>query len=355
MSRVQIIDPTKDSKWDRFVEGHPFGWICHLSSWKRLLESCFSHIKGYFIALTDDNSGDIQAGLPIYQVKSWLTGNRLVSAPFATLFDPLATSPDQIEVLLGEAIRLAKDLGSSRIEIRAFQTASDIVNTDFISRIGFKHHYLDLKNSLDTVWKGFHRQSIRHKISKAMKNQILIKLAESEADLRKFYRLQLMTRKRLSLPLQPYKYFASMWHNFQPSGRLCLLLALRNNIPMAGLIFFLFKKKASAEFLATDNTFLNFYPNHILYWEAIKIAHQKGCGIFDFGRTSILNKGLLAFKEKWGTNIIDLPTFYYPPEIERKSDLGESDLKYQAISLICRITPKSMQRILGDYVYRHMG
>lgn len=146
-----------------------------------------------------------------------------------------------------------------------------------------------------------------------------------------------------------------MWHNFQPSGRLCLLLALRNNIPMAGLIFFLFKKKASAEFLATDNTFLNFYPNHILYWEAIKIAHQKGCGIFDFGRTSILNKGLLAFKEKWGTNIIDLPTFYYPPEIERKSDLGESDLKYQAISLICRITPKSMQRILGDYVYRHMG
>jgi len=355
MSSVQIIDPTKDSRWDRFVEDNPLGWICHLSSWQKLIENCFKHIKGYCLVLVDGENKHIQAGLPIYEVKSWLTGNRLVSAPFATLFDPLASSPSQIKLLLEKSIQLSKDLGSSYIEIRTLQTGTDIVDTDFASRVGFKRHFIDLNMSLDNIWKGFHRQSIRHKISKALKDDVLIKIAESEADLKDFYKLHIMTRKRLSLPLQPYKFFNLMWHNFHLSGQLSLLLALKKNIPIAGLIFFMFKKKASAEYLATDYSFLNFNPNHLLYWEAIKIAHEKGFAIFDFGRTSILNKGLMVFKEKWGTKVFDLPTFYYPPEVAENHDLNEAGLKYKAIRMICHSSPKSFQKILGDFIYRQMG
>jgi serine/alanine adding enzyme len=355
MISVQIIDPSKDSRWDKFVEDNPLGWICHLSSWKKFLEISFKHIRGYFLALVDNKSGCIRAGLPIYEVKSWLTGNRLVSAPFATLFGPLAAADDQIKLLLEKSIQLSKELKSSYIEIRALHADPIFKNSDFAASLGFKHHYLELDRSLDDVWKGFHRQSIRHKISKALKNNINVRIAESEADLKKFYKLHLGTRKRLSLPLHPYKFFNSMWQNFQPSGQFCLLLALKKNIPIAGMIFFIYKKRASAEYLATDNSFLNFNPNHLLYWEAIKMAHKKACSIFDFGRTSILNTGLIAFKEKWGTKVLDLPTFYYPPEVSRNHELNESSLKYKAIRMICGNTPKSFQKILGDIIYRHVG
>ena len=65
---VQIINPITDDRWDRFVESHPFGWICHLSGWKKMLESTFPHIKGHYIALLDSN-GNIQAALPIFEVR----------------------------------------------------------------------------------------------------------------------------------------------------------------------------------------------------------------------------------------------------------------------------------------------
>ena len=355
MISVQILDPVKDSRWDRFVEGNPNGWICHLSSWQRVLENSFEHIKGYCLALVDSENNLIQAGLPIFHVKSWLLGNRLVAAPFATLFDPLAANDNHMKLLLGRSIQLARDLKSSYVEIRTLHTGPIFKGSGLEASLVFRHHYLDLNRSLDDVWKGFHRQSIRHKISKALKNNINVRVAESEDDLKKFYRLHLIARKRLALPPQPFKFFNSLWQNFYASGRLFLILASKNNTPMSGLICFRFKDRVSAEYLATDNQFLNLNPNHLLYWEAIQMAHGNGFSIFDLGRTSSFNTSLMAFKGKWGANVIDLPTFYYPPEVSKRMDRNEVSLKYKALKMICRNMPDSLQQVLGSFVYKHLG
>ena len=67
-----IIDPVKDPRWDKFVEGHPFGLICHLSGWKQVLEESFPHMKGYYLALLNHDNESIRAALPIFEVKSVL-------------------------------------------------------------------------------------------------------------------------------------------------------------------------------------------------------------------------------------------------------------------------------------------
>ena len=87
MTGVVFIDPVSDHRWDKFVESHPYGWLCHLSGWKKVLEKSFSHMRGYYPVLL--NGSEIKAAMPIFQVKSWLTGQRLVSIPFASLCDPL--------------------------------------------------------------------------------------------------------------------------------------------------------------------------------------------------------------------------------------------------------------------------
>jgi lipid II:glycine glycyltransferase (peptidoglycan interpeptide bridge formation enzyme) len=134
-----------------------------------------------------------------------------------------------------------------------------------------------------------------------------------------------------------------------------LLMARKNSTPIAGLIVFFFNKRASAEFLAYDGAFLEYGPNHLLYWEAIRLAHEKGYGIFDFGRTSSLNMGLMSFKSKWGTKVVDLPTFYFPPEIAERKNREELSLKYSAVRYVCRYLPDTIQRLLGNILYRHMG
>jgi hypothetical protein len=63
----------------------------------------------------------------------------------------------------------------------------------------------------------------------------------------------------------------------------------------------------------------------------------------------------MVFKEKWGTKVLDLPTFYYPPEVAENYSLNQSGLKYKAIRMICHRTPTSFQKILGRFIYKHMG
>lgn len=355
MLYTQFINPIKDTRWDRFVAENPCGWICHLSNWQRLLEHSFKHIKGHFIALVDAEDQSIKAGLPIYEVRSWLTGHRLVSAPFATIFDPLVSHDSQIQILLNNTIQLSKELDSSYVEIRTLQKGSSLVHGEFRPFEGFKYHYLDLSVSLDNLWKGFHRQSIRHKILKAEKYDIRVDFTDKKTDLDDFYRLYAIMRKKLSLPVQPYRFFTTMWDCLYPDGYFSLLMARKKNVAIGGLIVFNFKNQVSAEYLAYDVSSLNYYPNHILYWEAIRRAHEKGNAIFDFGRTSVLNTGLMVFKGRWGTKIVDIPTFFFPSGIARQKQNNEQSYRYRIIRIICQYIPKSMLRIFGELVYRHIG
>ena len=117
MPTVTAIDPTQDPRWDKFVKNHHFGWICHLSGWKEVLEKSFKHLKGHYFALVDGDNR-IKAGLPIYEVKSWLTGKRLVSIPFATLCDPLISTSEEMTVLLKAVMEFSRDRNISYLEIR---------------------------------------------------------------------------------------------------------------------------------------------------------------------------------------------------------------------------------------------
>ncbi|MCP3930149.1 MAG: hypothetical protein GY705_13740 [Bacteroidetes bacterium] len=61
---ISTIDPVKDQRWDKFVKNHPFGRICHLSGWKKVLEASFKHMKGHFFGRLDESGQNIQAALP---------------------------------------------------------------------------------------------------------------------------------------------------------------------------------------------------------------------------------------------------------------------------------------------------
>ena len=351
--KVILIDPCNDERWDRFVESHPFGWICHLSGWKKVLENSFSHIKGNVLAL--EESHEIVAGIPIYEIKSWLTGKRLVSIPYATLSDPLIISKEHIEILLQALKEWKARKKFAFIEIRCLQSDSLTLNSFFYRTLYFKHHYIILDKSLEEIKKSCHRSCVRQRINRAEKSGILIKKGKDESDLRDFYKLYLMTRKRLFLPPQPYKFFKSIWDTFYLDKRIELLLAEKNQKAIAGLFLFKFKNRVSAECAGSNENFNDLSPNHLLFWKAIKMAHEEGFEVFDFGRTSPKSKSLMDFKNRWGTKEVDLPIYYYPKEIAINSDNRESSLGYTIVQKLCRITPYPFSQYLGQFIYRHLG
>src|SRR5207248_7891612 len=94
---VRWLEREEDDLWDAFVVRHPHGLIYHRACWRRVLEEAFPHIRGRFLALCDGATGEMAAGMPVYTVKSWMLGNRVVSLPYATVCDPLITDGSQFK------------------------------------------------------------------------------------------------------------------------------------------------------------------------------------------------------------------------------------------------------------------
>ncbi len=355
MGNIILIDPMKDPRWDRFVSIHPFGWITHLAGWKKVVESTFPHMSGYYLAVADGAGGEIKAAMPLFQVNSWLKGSRLISIPSANHSDPLISTPEDMEELGTAAINLSNDLGTSYIEIRTFASASLIKNGRFRRYSSFVSHDLPLDASPEQLQKTFHASSVRKRIEQAISSNMCLKIGENESDVRVFYRLYLMLRSRLGLPPQPYKFFKMIWETFYPVNQVTLLLAEKDRKTIAALILLKFKDRVSALLLASDFRYRSLHPDHFLYWEAIKLAYNEGFRFFDFGRTSLSDETLIDFKSRWGTEALDLPQYFYPKEISMTIADHKKSLRYRIARKVLKHTPLPALKLLGYFCYRHLG
>jgi hypothetical protein len=349
-----FVDPGADSRWDKFVENHPLGWITHLAGWKKSLEKTFPHMKGFYLALLDEDHRTLKAALPLFAVKSWLTGKRLVSIPFATLCDPLISTQEELEDLLVGAKNLLKEVGGSHIEIKSFKGIDFMKDNGFWIHDYYQHHFLVLPEDKEKLKSSFHRTCVRQRISRAYKSQLILREG-NESDLKRFYRLHVNTRRRLGLPPQPLLFFKSLQAEFGGSKFMTVLFAEKNKQDIASIILFKFKDRVSAEFLATDERFFSMSPNHFLFWEAIKSAYAGGYKIFDFGRTSPQNENLMAFKKHWGTQVMSLPQFFYPERLPGKTIINEKSIGYMMLTKICKYLPDSALKSMGKFCYHHLG
>ncbi len=354
MGRITRINPLEDSRWDTFVENHPFGWIHHLSGWKACLEKSFKHLKGYYFVRLDGAGKKIIAGLPVFYVKSRLTGKRLISIPFATLCDPLISNSNDMALLFESVLNLSKKYNVSYIQIRTNLSTSLIDKELFGISNNYKNHYLSLDTEIDDLKMTFHRKTVRQSLNRATRSNLRIKMAENESDLKIFYTLYGMSRKRNGLPFFPFIFFKTLWERFYPK-KIKLIMAEISGKVIAGVLFFTFKNRVSLEYGGWDRKYAKICPNHFLYWEAMKLAKNEGVEIFDFGRTSASNLNLMDFKRRWGTKVVDLPQFFYPARTAEKMDQIDRSWKYRLMSGICKHTPNSFQQTIGRFCYRHLG
>jgi CelD/BcsL family acetyltransferase involved in cellulose biosynthesis len=355
VSRVEIIDASQDSRWDEFSRAHPFGLICHSPGWRNFLEGCFRHIRGYCLVRTTGGGGEFRAGLPVYLVESPVIGRRLVSVPFASLCDPLVSSTDDLNALVGAALDIMHSHAAQFLEIRAMKAAPLLKDGRLGINLYYKTHFLTLEGSASELLKSFDRTCVRQRISRAERSGLDLVKVTDEQGLRQFQNLNFATRKRLGLPPQPYRILKGFWENFYPSGMADFLMAEKDGRAVAGLMVFKFKDRVSAEISVSDTSSQQLSPNHLLFWEAMKEARAAGYAVFDFGRTAPGNSSLMAFKKRWGTEVAETPHYYFPSEISSRVTQRENSPAYKLINRICRSAPDPILMRLGEFIYGHLG
>lgn len=352
---ISLIDPEHDPRWDKFVDKHSFGWLFHLSSWKKIIEQSFPHMKGFYFILENKQTKEIRAALPIYNVKSWLTGQKLISIPFATLSDPLVTEKNQLNQIIKKTLHLFGQNKVNRIEIRTSRTQELFANSNFERIIAFKQHVLPLNNEPEELLKKFHRSCVRGQIKKALKRSLELTEVKSIQELDDFYDLYLNNRKRIGLPPHPFRFIENIWKNLQQQQLVKIYFAEHQGIKVAGMLLFKYKDRVLIEYLNKNDDFTYLAPNHFLLWKAIQLAYQEGFKKFDFGRTSTLNHSLIDFKNRWATQMNDLPHFVFSPNqaiLKKQKDQSKS---YYFIKSVCKKIPNFTYQWIGHFCYRHLN
>jgi hypothetical protein len=347
-----------EHEWDSFVSQHPLGSVYHTSSWKDVIEQAFSHIRGRFLVLREIRTGGIQCGLPVYRVSSWLLGSRLVSIPFATVCDPLVTTLAQWEALAPELENERIRTKSKKLEIRAVLSAGELP-ASFTRKSLFRHHTLLLDKDFDTLYQHFDKRSVRQKSKKARKAGVIIEERSDKAGMLVSHSLLAMTRRRLSLPPMPRRYFEAMQSKLSV-GNLKIFLAYQNGMPLGCHVVLIFRDQWISEYSANADGAVSGL-NQLLYLETLRQACMEGATKFSFGRTSNKSDGLLSYKRRWGTTEEELTDYTLRLDHGNEIQPGDDETQFEdswLYSLCKRIVAKAplpLCKMIGDFCYRHLG
>lgn len=341
---VEITSQVKEEEWKEFLSNCNSATIYHTPEWKKFLEDTFHYKPYYFFAKNE--SGEIVGFLPMFQIKSRLTGNRLCSVPFAHICGPVGN-----ENLLGDLVSSSFNLFND-LKLDSFEIRESIKFDGFHQKNSFSTHILELPPEIKAVWQRLDKGSVRWAIKKSENSGISVSKAENIEDLKKFYELNCVTKKELGVPCHPWKFFKNLFDLLR--NNLSLYVARFNNEIIAGGIMEYYKDTVLYGYGAADPKYLGLYPYNAFLWKAIEDACITGYKYFDFGRTSYDNSGLINFKKRWGTKEKKLYYSSYPGNHESLTE-NRDNLKYRIGTKVIRNMPMPIYKTFSDVVFGHFG
>ena len=344
--RIYEIDPTRDERWDEFLERRPQASIFHTRGWLEALRQTYGYVPVAFT--TSPPECRLANGIPFCGISSWISGRRLVSLPFSDHCTPLVENPEQLTFLLAYLQKRATLEKWSYIEIRP--TAVAMPSTGFGEEKIFFFHKLDLRPSLDEMFKNFHKHCVQRKIRRAAREGLVYEEGGSDSLLTKFYHLFLLTRRRHGLPAQPVRWFQNLLACL--GERVKIRVASKHGQPIASVFTISYKQSLVYKYGCSDHRFNNLGGTQLLFWTAIQEAKQDGLSEFDMGRSDYDNRGLVAFKDRWGANRTELTYLRYPiRHFHGVSEAGRILIgKY-----VWSHAPTSVLAAVGRALYKHMG
>ncbi len=344
---------TDPPEWDDFVKAHPWGTVYHLTAWRRAVEEAFSHIEGRFLLLRSSRDGGLIGGLPLYTVKSWLLGNRLVSIPFASFCDPLVPDSALLARLTDEAWRFAGTRKLASLEIRLFRAGALAERGGLAPALYSWHHHTDLRRPVEEIWKSFSKTSVRQPVVRAEKAGIQVSSGLEDDALIVMTSMLSDTRRRRSLPYLPHRFIRALKRNLGSEIMSCWIARDRNREPLAGLIGWRLGDRFAVEYAGDFIEARAVGASQLLYWRVMQAARAAGCVSFSFGRTSLDNEGLRRYKIHWGTVEEGLTMILLPDGLARNLDKEPRSFRL-AKGLIAH-SPQALYKLIGEFCYRHLG
>ena len=338
--------------WDAYVRGHAAGLPQHLSAWRTVLHNTYGYRSHYLVARCRAPQNDSQAGtivgvLPLFFVRSLLTGHTAMTMPGGLCAD----SPAIAESLLAHGRDVARQYRADRLVIQdsrqawagAWQTTQGHVNW-----------VVDLQEGEEALWQRLHR-NIRRQVRIGRKEQLRVEIARTPALLPDFYTVLSRFTHQAGTPVFGRTFLEEVVIHF-PNGYNIMVIYLGTQ-PIGGYFQLELGQTVYGAWGATLHAYLALRPVYLAYWSIMADAIAQGFTCLDMGR-SPLGSTASAFKGEW--NGVAQPIYQQATGIRQPTQSGtvvtqaQTDSGFRTFRRLWPKLPFPVAQFLGPKVRRHI-
>lgn len=328
--------------WDEFALSCPDGTFFHKAAWQQIIRSVFRHETYYLLAR---QGGEIFGVLPLAHVNSRLFGNALVALPFAVYGGVVARTTDAQSALEAEAEKIAGKLGVDHLEFRNIAARHPDWPTQDIYVTFRKEILPDVEANLQAI-----PRKQRAMVRKGIKNELR---SEIDGNADRFFALFADNVHRHGTPALPKRYFEALLNTF---GNDCEILTVTDNggRPLSSVLTFYFRDEVLPYYAGDDLSARDLAANDFKYWELMRRACEKGCKVFDYGRSKV-GTGPYAFKKNWG---FEPQPLHYEYRLYKRDAIPQNNpnnAKYKLFIEAWRRMPIGLANWLGPHIVRNLG
>jgi Acetyltransferase (GNAT) domain len=357
--KVVEVNSRSDPRWEAFVKNRPNSLIYHHPAWLQVLEESFNHQP--LDLACEDSDGEFRGVFPLFYMQGLFTGRRLSSLPRTPAAGPLACDEQAMALLVREAVERTRAQKGTQFQVKMLSNALDGV-VDGVIGVPWRETYvLELPERPELIRIGNSRNHARIKwsVNKATRLGVEVCQAETDQELRAWYKLYLETMRWISVPPRPYHFFEVAWNLLRPRGLLRLLLAYHSeggrSRLLAGSLLLMSGQTVFYAFTGWRREDLSLRPNDVIQWRAIHDACADGYRYYDFGEVTKDNQGLADFKSKWGAEPQWMYRYYYPAPRELEANiLDSSGRTRQLASAVWRRLPIRATVLLSDLAHHYL-
>lgn len=345
--RLYTLDPLLDDRWSDLVAHHPRASVFHRPEWLRTLTRTYGYRA---MVLTSSAPGEpLSNGIVFCEVRSWITGSRLVSLPFSDHAQPLVDESCEISDI---EKWMREECSRTDWRYIEFRPLSGNFHSDDRERVSesFWFHSLDLSPSTEQLFRKCHRNCIQRRVRHAERQGLSYQRGYSAELLDDFYELLIVTRKRHRLLPQPRAWFRNLLELMAPDAE--IRLVRKDGIPVAAILSLRHGQTVVYKYGCSDRKLHHLAGMSLLLWRLIEESRAEGAGQLDLGRTEMANAGLIRFKDRLGALRTRINYFRCTRD-DRESFGLFSDLPKS--HALCSALPGMLSPVAGKLAYRHMG
>jgi len=327
--------------WNAFVYAEPEATFFHRIEWRDVLGRAFGHRSHYLLA---ERAGRIVGVLPLAEVKSALFGHSLISTPFCVYGGIVARDASSFRALEQGACGLAQRLGVDYLEMR---------------NRAKRHEGWPSKDLYVTFRKPIDEDPEKNMLAIPRKQRAVVRkgikegcVAELDAGVERHYTMYSESLRNLGTPVFSRRYLEILREVF---GADCdVLTVTHQGTPVSSCLNFYFRDEVLPYYGGGTLAARAVGGNDFMYWEIMERARQRGCRLFDYGRSK-LGTGAYDFKRFWGFEPEALHYEYFLVRSKKMPNLSPTNPKYGRAIELWRRMPLALTQVIGPPLAKYLG